>query len=240
MAKIKKTMLVDNFLEAARRGDLRGVENGIQAGFAKTARTPNLSEKNKFSSSVAPEDERTALMLAAEAGQIECAKALLPASDPLAVDFRGASALFLAAMAGQAGMVELLATQKAANVRGPREMTSLMAAAARGDLGCVEALLPLSDPLAMDENGWDALMWAVASRQESDSDHDPVLELLVESCCLTTRNKAGQLAADVAARARNPKRAIFLVEYEARKTREELLADKAILSGARPSRTRSL
>lgn len=238
--EIKEEMLVDNFLEAARSGDLLGVEKGIKSGLAKTARTPDLRERNMFLSSIAPEDERTALMLAVVAGQVECARALLPVSDPLAVDFDGANALFLAALKGQASMVKLLATPEAASMRGPMEMTAFMAAAARGNVACLQELLAWSDPLAVDENGWDALMWAAISRQESDAEHDPALELLAKCCNLSARNKSGLLAADLAAQARNPKRGIFLAEYEARKTRDELLADGAILAGARASRKKPL
>lgn len=103
----------------------------------------------------------TALMHAAASGRKKAVMALLPHSDPLAVNCRGETALMLAAGAVRgewSEMIKMLLGGSNANARDHFGRNALMIAAGNG--GCslpgLEALMEASDPWACDSQGLDA------------------------------------------------------------------------------------
>jgi hypothetical protein len=111
----------------------------------------------------------TALHLAAMAGDDCALRTLLPHSDPNAVDDEGRTALMIAAGhgAGKLAVAELVGASNARLVSNSGE-SALMRAAQSGPVESIEALLPVSDPDAVDHEGRDALSRAL-SREDSMS-----------------------------------------------------------------------
>lgn len=108
-------------------------------------------------------DERgtTALMLAASMRRIECVKALIPLSDPVAIDRYGCSALIAAATEGCVECVKALIPVSDPLVRDKEGRSALMMVVLiRGHDDCLQALLPVSDARATANDGMTALMGA--------------------------------------------------------------------------------
>ena len=61
-----------------------------------------------------------------------------------------------------------------------------------GHPGCAELLLPVSDPMAGDTDGWTALMWAASSGNET------CVALLLPCSDVTATNQSGVTALDIA------------------------------------------
>lgn len=226
------------FLSAARTGDISTLRRGIGAGLAKSAKTPNMKEQNRFLSSVYPEDDRTALMLAVAFGHVDCARELMQASDPLAMDAYGATALALAASAGAAELVELLASGEGARAIDQSGATPLMKAASSGCARSVGILLPLSDSSQVDEMGWDALMYAAMSAESPRG--FAMIELMASHGDVTKKSKHGLCAAQLARNCGQKMSARLLEEKMAQKERGEISADSGVELGGRELRRKSL
>jgi ankyrin repeat protein len=109
----------------------------------------------------------TALMAAAKAGKAGCVELLAPDSNMGALNDQGWSALFLAAkhapLGAVAGCVERLARLGGAELARAKDasgLTPLAWAASLERWAAVEALLPWSDPLALDGAGKSVAQWA--------------------------------------------------------------------------------
>jgi ankyrin repeat protein len=112
----------------------------------------------------AAEDGRTALMLAAGAGQTKLVQALIAAgADVNAVNQRGGTALMYAATDGDASTLSALLSRGAAvNAKAANGWTAVTLASARGHAGIVGQLLAAgADANATDIDGWTPLMRAV-------------------------------------------------------------------------------
>jgi len=109
---------------------------------------------------IADEDGGTALIGAAQFGDIDSVRLLAPLSDAAATDARGDNALMHAAWAGRSECVRFLALRCDPLARNIQGMTALMHAAQEGRVECVEALLSKEAAAAVSDVGRDALMVA--------------------------------------------------------------------------------
>jgi len=150
----------------------------------------------------------TALMLACDHGNLECARFLAPVSTLSAKKERpgadhAASALHFAAAEGRADIIPVVATEDGGRLRMTRGMTPLMAAAApfevaskcnwSGHVETARALLPFSDAFArMDESdpargGHTALMVALDEDRSWGPLHETLLAGMIEQEKKATR-----------------------------------------------------
>jgi ankyrin repeat protein len=111
----------------------------------------------------------TALFHAAELKSAACARLLLSVSDPKAKSQAGETALMRAAAKGSKACVRLLLGASDADAADTNGATALIAAAKAGHVDCVR-LLADHAPLARDENGRDALMWAAQATDREASE----------------------------------------------------------------------
>ena len=147
---------------------------------------------------LAAEDGRTALMVAAGAGQTKLAQALLAAgADVNAVNQRGGTALMYAATDGNPATLNALLSHGAAvNARAANGWTAVTLASARGHAGIVGKLLAAgADANASDIYGWTPLMRAVYE------DRFEVVRVLLgdKSLRVNTRDDRGATALHFAA-----------------------------------------
>ncbi len=148
---------------------LNSAHAGADEDWTRAIRQHNLPLIERLLSRVtnvnlAAEDGRTALMLAAGAGQTKLAQALLATgADVNAVNRRGGTALMYAATDGNpATLSALLSRGAAVNARAANGWTALTLASARGHAGIVTQLLAAgADANAPDIYGWTPLMRAV-------------------------------------------------------------------------------
>lgn len=156
-------------------GTAAGVERLLEMGA-----DPNVADKRGCSP----------LMHAAKASKMPLLSLLAPLSNHAAKNEDGDTALMLAVRHGRLGPIEALAKQ-GGMIACARGQTPLMAAARSEHSGIVRSLLPWSDPLAADGDGWDALMHAAWVGCEGS-----VQALLPVSDCLrkSRQGSAAQLA----------------------------------------------
>lgn len=121
-----------NLLSISRFGTREDVTRALRAGGDPNARLSST--------------QSTALIIAADHGNEEAVKALLPVSSPLARDARGWTALMCAAATDHAGCVALLLEEGGPLEVNPKGMSSLALAALDGSIESVLLLLPVSDP----------------------------------------------------------------------------------------------
>lgn len=138
-----------------KEGDIRALEEEVQ-------RRPNLLEEKDL-------DKRTALIVAAEVGDVRAVQVLLEAgADVTAKDRRQMDALLAAAGRGHRAVLELLIDVGRADVngRGYGGRTALHEVSALGSLPCVASLLERrADPCVVDMQGVSPLMGEAASTQ---------------------------------------------------------------------------
>jgi len=106
--------------------------------------------------------KKTAFILAAENGHLECLKALLPHSRASKADCEGTTALGWAAMRGHVDCVAFLAGVIDPNKVDKKGATPLCEAAEAGHADCVAILAPLTDVKKQQQNGQTALMRAAS------------------------------------------------------------------------------
>jgi len=109
---------------------------------------------------IADEDGGTALIGAAQFGDVDSVRLLAPLSDAAATDARRDNALMHAAWAGRSECVRFLALRCDPLARNIQGMSALMHAAQEGRVECVEALLSKEAAAAVSNIGYDALMVA--------------------------------------------------------------------------------
>ncbi|ABO55129.1 ankyrin repeat domain-containing protein [Burkholderia vietnamiensis] len=127
---------------------------GEEAGSAECIRILLPLSDVKAADSV---NHDTALMTSAQIGNVESVLALLPHSDPNAINADGRSALAFAAAEGNEACVRALVPL---TCRHECDM-ALIDAAQYKQPGCVRELIPHADPKAVRPNGTTALMWAI-------------------------------------------------------------------------------
>ena len=143
------------------------------------------------------------LIWAAQVGDFERVKALLPVADLGVKSREGLNALQEAIWQQNGRCVEMLLPWFDAKAKDPSGHTALMNAAATGWSEGVEMLLPASEAKAAESHGWTALM--MAAMAERDRGADCLLVLLPESDARATDND-GMSALMHAANSRNAKR----------------------------------
>lgn len=159
-----------DFARAVSQGDLEGAAPGLQRGFVNK-RVPGTSRS-------------TALMQAADAGDLSMIRLLLPESDPSLVDTSGRDALMRAAIAARPAAVKMLAlvcNPKLVDNHGDSAL-SLAAGNPRQcrheeDLAVIRELLPVSNPLSVNGHGLSA--GQCAARIEEDKRAE-----LIDAWCL--------------------------------------------------------
>lgn len=149
-------------------------------------RDPNALEESSGS---------TALMKAVSSAR--CASILLPVSDIKARGSSGQTALMAASQSQgvDRDIFQAVLEGSDPNAVDARGKTALMLAVERGCLQNAEALLPLSDALAKDNEGRDALAVALSEDYWIKQDargYDKLLTLLVDCCDLSWRSENGE------------------------------------------------
>lgn len=142
---------------------------------------------------LAAPDGRTALMIAAGAGDARLVQRLIGAGvDVNARNDRGGTALMYAAVAGDSEALDLLLSRGAMpDLQGKNGWTALMLAAARGHTDTARRLLTRgADPNVPDIYGWTPLMRAVHEQREA------VAQVLLahRATALDARDEAGNSA----------------------------------------------
>jgi hypothetical protein len=102
----------------------------------------------------------TSLMVAAEAGRVDCVRLLLRAGGAALRDFKGVDSLMRASASGSVDCVSALSGSCSGHWVDDAGRDALMHAAMPGRHEALAALLPWSDPLRADNDGATALMWA--------------------------------------------------------------------------------
>ena len=125
-------------LTAAKDGDADGVAAALREGANPLVRNSK---------------GMTALMAAAECGDMDCVGVLLGVSDTKGKDNDGMTALMYAARKGAWDCVGVLLPLSDAKEGNGDGWTALMLAASHGHLECMEALLPGSDVFAVTVHG---------------------------------------------------------------------------------------
>jgi uncharacterized protein len=142
---------------------------------------------------IQPDGSGGPLSFAVSSGDAEAIALLLPVSDANETDARGTTPLMLAAAAGFHGPIKtLLAHGADPSRRDSHHNTALLIAANRGHAPSVRALLPVSDPFAVNRGGIDALMLATASAAKQGTPR--ALALLISACDGTRRDPTGATA----------------------------------------------
>jgi ankyrin repeat protein len=163
----------------------------------------------------------SALRLAARGGTGEDVRRLLGAgADPRATDPSQVTALIFATLLGNAQIVEALLGVSDLNARTCDGETALMAAA---QMGCAEVVAKLlaagADPLAVDDQGFSALMRA-AKMGNVDC-----VDLLAPLSDLDAKDRVGQNAEEIARVHMLAMTAEMLADERRRRERETLLAE---------------
>jgi ankyrin repeat protein len=159
-------------------------------------------------------DEAAELLLLLQSGE-----------DPVArTGARGATPLIEAAIAGSVSCVRLLLPFSDLSARDNFGRTALVASARCHKAECVRLLLDAgSDPLAVDRDGWSALMWA------ADDGLVEVFKLLLPLSDLEVKDTFGQNALAVCAlRANEIKTRAFVQE----RCRRQAVAERETLAAA--------
>jgi ankyrin repeat protein len=159
------------------------------------------------------EELRDALMIAASVGALDCVVALLPYSDPLAVDAFGLSALMLAAQSCPR-CVEVLLPVSDARAISVIGMSAFVCAAFAGNAQCLEILAPSSDVELRDHRGRGAAMWT-AHRGDAK-----LMAKVARYCDVLALEPDGRSAKEVAAKHGHGECVEFLEALESRRELE--------------------
>ena len=105
-----------------------------------------------------------------------------------------------------------------------------MWAARNGTTACVDILLPVSDPLARDNDGWTALMYA------ADGGYEACLQLLLPVSDISTKNNQENTASEVAPQNGHPS-LVKTIEAYALAQSEKLALHSVIPTGVSQKRS---